>query len=107
MDDLNRKLTVLSKNMGLEGAKTFMNILAKDQEFVNAMETEAGKHVLVLLVDRAETNMSEILNMKAPSCSDCELLCSKMRLEATVALISSIVKKINAHSERSSKFNSI
>lgn len=107
MEEINRKLTVLSKKMGLEGAQSFMSILAKDQAFVHAIETEAGKAVLSFLVDRAETNMSEIIHMEAPSCSDCKLLCSKMRLESTVALISSIVKRINAHAERSSKFNSI
>lgn len=107
MDELDRKVANLGKKKGLEGAKNFMNALAKDQAFVNALETDVGGIVLGFLVDLAETQMSDFINLESPSCSNCKLLAVKLELEATLKLISSIVKRINKHSERSATFNSL
>jgi hypothetical protein len=107
MQDIDAKLQKLSRKKGLDGASTFMKTLARDHEFVSALETDVGQAVLTLLSKQAEGCMQAIVDMPPRSCKDCKLLSKKMELNAVNAIILKVSSKIAEYSKRSAEFNNL
>jgi len=91
----------------VKNAKKFMNLLAKDHEFIRALETPAGEIILTMLNERVEAKMAEIVNMKSPSCTDCSLLRAKIEIEQIMSLVSHVKNRINSYNERHTEFQSM
>ena len=107
MDEMERKVAALTKQKGVENGKRFLSVLGRDREFMDAIETPAGKAVLDMLNDRFESKMAEILAMKTKSCADCPLLRAKIELEETYNVIGKVKAKINNYHKKNAEFNKL
>ena len=63
-EQVQKNLTQLSKKMGSQNASKLLNVLGRDKQFINAIETSAGQELMKDAVQCIEDIISLILQEK-------------------------------------------
>lgn len=97
---LNQQLNQLAKKMGSENASTFLSVLGKQRQFVNAIETPIGQELLKHAVKNAEEVISlYIMEKETPQ--------DRARLQAYMTIINDWSTEINSYHKNRAKFDKL
>ena len=101
MDDRTQKqYERLARKMGAQNASTFINVLGREKQFVNAIDTPLGQELLKDAVSNAEDVIAlYIAGKEKPE--------DRARLQAYLAIINKWTNVINTYHKNRAKFDKL
>ena len=94
------QLNQLARKMGVKNASTFLSVLGRQKQFINAVETPIGQELLKDAVSNAEDVISKYIMNK-------ETREDRARLQAYLTIINKWTNIINEYKDNREKFDNL
>ena len=99
-----RAIESLSRKMGSKNTSVLLNRLGENKQFVNAIDSPAGKEILALVVRDIENLIDKIIQPGLDEKKWCDLFSEYLNLQATLRFNEKVISKLNAYNKDRQKF---